>query len=203
MTKTTGIFITAVASIFLVASVAAADKNVNVIMSTSMGDIEIELYVDKAPLSVANFLRLIDGGHLDAGTFYRVVTFENDKGNPKIEVIQGGLGDTESPFGEIGHETTEQTGILHTDGVISMARNEVGSAAADFFICIGDQPALDFGALRNPDKQGFAAFGKVVRGMDVVRNINGLTADRETGSEYTAGQFLAEPVKFGRVRRAE
>ena len=180
----------------------ASESIVNVAMLTSEGEIVIDLYLDKAPLTVGNFLQLVDGEHLDGGSFYRVVTYENDNGQPKIEVIQGGLGDErESPFPPIAHETTEQTGIAHTDGVISMARGDVGTASSEFFICIGDQPGLDHGNVRNPDEQGFAAFGKVVSGMDVVRRINASAADGATDSDYTKGQILTEPVVIISVRR--
>ena len=188
---------------FLSTIAVAEDATVRTIMSTDLGDIEIDLYVDKAPISTANFLQLVDGGHLDGGTFYRVVSYENDKGSPKIEVIQGGLNVEEGPFPPIEHETTEQTGILHTDGVISMARGDVGTASTEFFIVIGDQPALDYGEVRNPDEQGFAAFGKVVSGMDVVRAINESPADGPSDSDYTKGQMLTEPVTIISVKRAK
>jgi peptidyl-prolyl cis-trans isomerase A (cyclophilin A) len=181
----------------------ADEGTVRITMSTSQGDIGIDLYLDKAPITAGNFLKLVDNGDLDGGSFYRVVTFENDNGDPKIEVIQGGLGDRSEDFDTIDHETTEQTGILHTDGVISMARGGVGTASTEFFICIGDQPGLDYGQPRNADMQGFAAFGKVVTGMDVVQNINSLPADAPSESEYTKGQILAEPVAIESVRRAE
>ena len=136
--------------------------------------------------------------------FYRVVSYENDKDSPKIEVIQGGRGDAlEGEIDAIEHETTEQTGILHTDGVISMARGAVGTATSEFFIVIGDQPGLDYGEVRNPDEQGFAAFGMVVSGMDVVRKIQGLPADGPSDSEYTEGQILTEPVAISSVLRAQ
>jgi len=184
-------------------SVANADEGtVRITMATSQGDIEIDLYMDKAPITAGNFLQLADGEHLDGTSFYRVVTYENDNGNPKIEVIQGGRGDEESPFPPIDHETTEQTGILHKDGVISMARGDVGTASSEFFICIGDQPGLDYGNVRNPDEQGFAAFGKVVSGMDVARRINQSPADAPSDSDYTRGQILTEPVDIVSVRRA-
>jgi len=183
-------------------SVVNADEGtVRVTMATSQGDIEIDLYMDKAPITVGNFLKLAEGEHLDGGSFYRVVTYENDNGNPKIEVIQGGRGDEESPFAPIDHETTQQTGILHKDGVISMARGDVGTASSEFFICLGDQPGLDHGNVRNPDEQGFAAFGQVVSGMDVVRRINASPADGPSDSGYTRGQILTEPVKIISVRR--
>ena len=184
-------------------SVANADEGtVRIAMTTSQGDVKIDLYLDKAPITAGNFLKLVDGEHLDGSSFYRVVTYENDNGNPGIEVIQGGRGDEESPFAPIDHETTGQTGILHKDGVISMARGDVGTASSEFFICVGDQRGLDYGNVRNPDEQGFAAFGKVVSGMDIVRHINRLPAHAPSDSDYTRGQILTEPVVIVSVRRA-
>jgi peptidyl-prolyl cis-trans isomerase A (cyclophilin A) len=176
----------------------AADR---VVMTTTLGSIEIEVYSDRAPVSAANFLRYVDGGHLDGATFYRVVSPENDNGRPVISVIQGGIGDASAPFAPIEHETTEQTGLRHVDGTISMARGAVGTATGDFFVCIGDQPALDFGAMRNPDGQGFAAFGRVVAGMDVVRAIHGAPANASTADEYVRGQILEDPVVITTARR--
>ena len=195
--------ITLATALAISTGVFADEGTVQVVMSTSEGEIGIDLYLDKAPVTAGNFLALVDNGDMDGGSFYRVVTYENDNGNPKIEVIQGGLGDAGDGFDTIDHETTEQTGILHTDGVISMARGAVGTASTEFFICIGEQPGLDFGQPRNADEQGFAAFGKVVSGMDVVRRINGLPADAPSDSEYTQGQILEEPVTISAVRRAE
>ncbi|MCH8336021.1 MAG: peptidylprolyl isomerase, partial [Proteobacteria bacterium] len=179
-------------------SVVNADQEiVRITMTTSQGDIEVDLYMNKAPLTAGNFLKLVEGEHLDGGSFYRVVTYENDNGNPRIEVIQGGLGDEgEHSYQGINHETTEQTGILHKDGVISMARGDVGTASSEFFICVGDQPGLDYGKFRNPDSQGFAAFGQVVSGMDVVRRIIQLPAGGASESDYTKGQILTEPVEI-------
>lgn len=195
---------TALLSAILLTSAAIADDAVKVLMSTSQGDIEIDLYLDKAPITAGNFLKLADDGLLDGGSFYRVVSYENDRGSPRIEVIQGGRGDAlEGEIDAIDHETTEQSGILHTDGAISMARGGVGTATSEFFIVIGDQPGLDHGEARNADMQGFAAFGMVVRGMDVVRTIQGLPADGATDSDYTKGQILTEPVTITSVRRAD
>lgn len=184
-------------------SFAADDTsgNVHVVMATTLGNIEIEVLVEAAPLTSGNFLRLVDGGHLSGGTFYRVVSPENDHGSPVISVIQGGIGDADGPFAPIAHESTDDTGLLHTDGAISMARAGVGTATTEFFICIGDQPALDFGAARNPDGQGFAVFGRVVAGMDVVRAIHQSPADAPTESEYVAGQILEEPVTIVSIER--
>lgn len=181
----------------------ADDGTVRVTMSTSQGEIGIDLYLDRAPITAGNFLQLVDNGDLDGGSFYRVVSYANDNGSPGIEVIQGGLGSAGDGFDTIDHETTEQTGIRHTDGVISMARGAVGTASTEFFICIGDQPGLDYGQPRNADEQGFAAFGKVVTGMDVVIKINSLPSDAPSDSDYTKGQILETPVTISRVWRAE
>ncbi|MGA1741560.1 MAG: peptidylprolyl isomerase [Pseudohongiellaceae bacterium] len=176
---------------------------INVLMSTSEGDITLELYTDTAPITAGNFLNHADNGDFDDASFYRVVTYENDKGSPLIEVIQGGLGDRADEFMPIPHETTEQSGILHTDGVISMAREAVGTASTEFFIILGNQPSLDYKGERNADMQGFAAFGKVVDGMDVVRKIHQLPADGPSDSDYTIGQILTEAVSIQSVRRIE
>ena len=182
--------------------VAAAGENVDVILATSHGDIRISLDTEQAPLTSANFLRYVDGEHYDGATFYRTVRYENDNGNPKIEVIQGGLRGSGSPFEPIGHEDTGQTGLRHTDGVISMARDEIGTASSEFFICVGDQPGLDKGAARHADGQGFAAFGKVVEGMEVVRRIHASPSSAPGYSEYVSGQIIERPVRIDRVRRA-
>lgn len=178
-------------------------SGIRVLMTTSLGDIEIEMYPDKAPLTVGNFLRLVDAGHLDGSTFYRVVSPENDNGSPKISVIQGGIGDAESPFAPIAHETTAVTELRHLDGSISMARAAVGTATTEFFICIGDQPALDFGGARNNDGQGFAVFGRVVSGMDAVRAIHSSPANAPTELDYFENQLLEDPVGIESVRRSQ
>jgi len=185
---------------------AGATETVTVVMSTSAGTVVIELYPDAAPVTVANFLEHVDAGHYRNSFIYRVVRMDNQaQNNIRIEVIQGGLGDAEEDFAfdPIAHETTESTGILHTDGVISMARLEPGSATSEFFICVNDQPDLDFGGQRNPDGQGFAAFGKVVKGMNVVREIQNMNTDPppEGELEYTSGQMLVDPVTIFGISR--
>ena len=187
----------------LFACSSEAPQGVRVTMATSLGKIELELYPDKAPITVENFIRLVDGGHLDGGTFYRVVSPENDNGSPVISVIQGGIGDAESPFPPIAHESTAVTGMPHLDGSISMARSGVGTATTEIFICIGDQPALDFGGTRNDDGQGFAVFGHVVEGMDVVRAIHNAPANVPTEFEYFQGQLLEEPVVISEISRTQ
>jgi len=183
-----------------------AEETVDVLMSTSAGDVVLELYPESAPLSVNNFLRYVDGGYYEHSQIYRVVRLDNQAQNKiKIEVIQGGLGmaTEKPPFGPIAHESTETSGVRHTDGVISMARLEPGTAASEFFICINDQPELDFGGGRNPDGKGFAAFGKVISGMDVVRAIQNTKTDSPADGEleYTSGQILLEPVIIRQISR--
>lgn len=152
-----------------------AQAPVRVRIVTDSGVIVVELAPDKAPVTVANFLRYVDDKRYDGGSFYRAVTMQNqlpaDK-QPQIEVIQGGIdADSSKRFPPITHETNDRSGIRHTDGVISMARGAPGSATSEFFFVINNQPALDFGGKRNPDGQGFAAFGHVIDGMNVVRAI--------------------------------
>jgi len=171
-------------------------ENINIIIETELGNILITLYPKQAPITVENFLRYVDENRFAGACFYRVVRMDNQPNNEiKIEVIQGGLKDDENPqsLSPIIHETTEQTGILHKHGTISMARNEPGSASSEFFICINDQPELDFGGKRNPDGQGFAGFGKVIEGMDVVKKIQLLPTD---------SQYLLEDLRISNIRRS-
>jgi len=158
---------------------------------------EVEVSRGKAPMTSQNFLRYVDAGLYDGTTFFRTVTLENQPDSEvKIEVIQGGTtpkdGAYPSTYPPIEHETTESTGLRHGDGAVSMARMEPGSATSSFFICIGDQPELDHGGKRNPDGQGFAAFGRITKGMDVVRKIH---------KQPHEGQRLEPPVKIISCRR--
>ncbi len=141
-------------------------------ISTSFGSFVVELFPHNAPLTSANFLKYVDAKLYDSTDFFRVQNLQNQNDRPiKIEVIQGGSVDSLKNFSPVNHESTAISGLLHKDGTLSMARGDTGTATSSFFICINDQPELDFGGKRNPDGQGFAAFGKVVEGMDVVRNI--------------------------------
>jgi len=170
-------------------------QNPQVLIKTELGDISIEVYTDKAPITAANFLRYVDENRFEGATFYRVVRLDNQPNNDvKIEVIQGGLSSQKAAkrLKSIKHETTDKTGILQKDGAISMARNKPGTASSEFFICVGDQPELDFGGKRNPDGQGFAAFGRVIKGMDVVKKIQQQPAD---------GQMLITRIKIISVTR--
>lgn len=164
-----------------------------VLIRTDLGDMVVELYPDQAPVTTANFLSHVARGHYTNSVFYRTVRMDNQPGNEiKIEVIQGGLfqDDIIDTVPSIIHETTATTGILHSNGIISMARNEPGSASTEFFICFGDQPSLDFGGMRNPDGKGFAAFGRLIRGMDVAREIQALP-DKD---QYLETQVLIREI---------
>lgn len=177
------------------------DAAPTVSIRTTLGVIEIELYPKAAPKTVANFLRYVESEAYADGQFYRVVRLDNQVQNDiLIEVIQGGLGNNnqDRQLPPIAHETTQQTGLLHLDGTISLARSDPGTGSSEFFICIGDQPALDFGGQRNPDGAGFAAFGRVSDGMDVVRAIHRSQTHAPVSGklEYTSGQILVSPVEI-------
>ena len=160
-------------AILLFAIMGCGSGNQIVKIETEVGIIRIELYPNQAPVTVSNFLRYVDMNLYEGATFYRTVREGNQPDNEvTIDVIQGGLYDETEMFAPIIHETTEMTGILHKDGVISMARNEPGTATSEIFICVGDQPELDWNGNRNADKAGFASFGKVIEGMDIVRKIH-------------------------------
>jgi peptidyl-prolyl cis-trans isomerase A (cyclophilin A) len=150
--------------------------NPHIEIQTKAGDIEVELYADKAPKTVAAFLSFIDSGYYKNASFYRVLNHDNQQSDVyKAELIQGGIYRSRNKpsivIPGIPHETTKQTGILHKDGIISLARLEPGTGSTEFFICIGNQPGFDYGGINNPDRQGYAAFGKVVKGMDIVMTI--------------------------------
>jgi peptidyl-prolyl cis-trans isomerase A (cyclophilin A) len=179
----------------LALSASADEKDkIRVVIHTDKGNVEVDLYPDKAPGTVANFLKYVDAKFYDGGVFHRTVTPDNQPDNKvKIEVIQAGNpAKMKDEFAPIKLERTRDTKLKHTDGVISMARDGPDTAMADFFICIGDQPELDFGGKRNPDGQGFAAFGRVVKGVDIVKKIQAAPAK---------GQTLDPPVKITKITR--
>ena len=155
---------------FLIGSKAQKVK-----ISTSLGDIIVEVEAEKAPITVSNFLQYVEGDYYRGGSFFRTVHADNQPDSPvKIAVIQAGCHPWKQNFlfDPIPLERTNKTGLKHKNGTISMARFTPDSAQESFFICLGDQPELDYGGKRNPDGQGFAAFGQVVEGMDVVMKIN-------------------------------
>lgn len=184
----------------LVASPALAQPLPRVAMETPEGRIVVEVEVVKAPKTAANFLRHVDEGLYKGARFYRVVRKDNDP-NPKLpmQIIQGGISPAASPLPPVVHETTRETGLKHDDGAISVARLAPGTAGSEFFIVIGQAPGLDFGPGRNPDGQGYAVFGHVVSGMDVVRRINAGPAGG--GETYTTGQVLNAAIPITRIER--
>lgn len=175
-------------------SLVAAQSLPRVLVRTTLGDIAVEVDSVRAPVTSANFLRYVDAGAYRAGHFHRTVRLDNQPEHAvTIEVVQGGIaGRDKARFAPIALERTNVTGITHRDGTISMARGGPNSATSDFFLCIGDQPSLDFGGARNADGQGFAAFGQVVAGMAVVRAIQARPSE---------GQRLTPPVEIVEVVR--
>lgn len=170
-------------------------RKVKIVIRTETGDLYASIDLKRAPVTSVNFLRYIDAHMFDSTCFYRVVRNDNQPGDSVlIEVIQGGrFEDEDNGFDPVIHETTAMTGIHHRNGTLSMARAAPGTATSEFFICIGDQPELDFGGKRNRDLQGFAAFGKITRGMNVVRRIHAGKA---------SGQYLVSPVLILEIKRA-
>jgi peptidyl-prolyl cis-trans isomerase A (cyclophilin A) len=179
--------------LFMLVVASAQVRPVTVVIETSFGTIDAEIDTVHAPVTAANFLKYVDAGYYNGGQFHRTVKPDNQPNNPiKIEVIQAGVKSGTPDFSAIPLERTSVTGIFHRDGTLSMARNGPDTATSDFFICSGDQPSLDFAGKRNPDGQGFAAFGRVVRGMDVVRKIQAAPAQE---------QSLMPPVRILKISR--
>ncbi len=168
---------------------------IRVTITTELGVIVAQLYPDRAPETVANFLRYVDTLAYDGGSFFRTVRPDNQPDDlVRIAVVQAAADSgRNSDYPPIDIETTELTGLRHLDGTLSMARNDPHSARASFFICLGDQPELDFGGRRNPDGQGFAAFGRVVEGMEVLRRIHASPAQ---------DQGLTPPIAILRIERS-
>lgn len=162
-------------SLLLIISCSNKKESGHVEIITRMGDIEVELYPDKAPKTVAAFLKNIDGHVYDQSSFYRVLKIEGADAMSNVGIIQGGIWKSHperiAALQSIPHESTALTGLSHTDGMLSMARLEAGSAKAEFFICIGDQSTFDAGRKGSADGLGYSVFGKVVKGMGIVRKI--------------------------------
>jgi len=187
-------------------------------IETPSGSFTVSLEADQAPITTANFLSYVDGHFYDRGRFHRTVRLDNNSNaglkisdtdggvdptadqslmpndTVAIEVIQGGIDPAriDEQSGPIILERTSGIGLAHRDGTISMARLTPDSAISDFFVCINDQPELDFGGMRNPDGQGFAAFGQVVEGMDIVRAIQNSPSE---------GQSLVPAIDIVRISR--
>ena len=157
-------------------------------METEFGLVKLKLFSNNAPITVKNFLKYIREKKYDDFHFYRTINLNNQLNKEiKIEVIQGGLGlnNHSMRLDPIVHESTNITGLKHLNGSISMARIEPGSASSEIFICINDQPELDYGGKRNPDGQGFAVFGIVLEGLDIIKLIH---------KQKSEDQMLKKPI---------
>ena len=182
---------------------AEEPETVLVVLETTMGDITAAIETERAPITAANFLRYVDEGRFDGIVFYRAMPLE--WGDQPNGLIQGGTQyDPERILPPIAHEPTSETGVKHLRGALSMARLAPGTANGDFSIMVADQPGLDADpSAADPDAQaGFAAFGRVVSGMNVVRAIFDAPTDPEKGEGWMKGQMLAEPVTIIDARRA-
>ena len=191
------------AAFTLVPTTASAQALTNVVLTTELGDIVIALETERAPITANNVLRYVDEKRLDGTVFYRAMRL--DWGEQPNGLVQGGAQfDPKRILPPIAHERTSDTGVKHTLGAISMARNGPGTANGDFSIMLQPQPGLDADPeAEDPDvREGYAAFGHVVEGMDVVRAIFATPVDPEKGEGWMKGQMLARPVKILRVRRA-
>lgn len=180
-------------ALILVQCQSSKNENPQVVISTNYGDIEIELYPQKAPKTVAAFLSYIDSGYYQKSAFYRVLLTKGMAGD-NYGLIQGGTWQSNNIIVPgIPHESTKQSGLSHTTGTVSMARTKPGTAGTEFFICIGDQRQFDYGNEQNGDREGFAAFGKVIKGMKVVREIQ---------KQPSQGESLTPVVKIISFRRS-
>ena len=191
----------ALAGLPFLGSVALAQTApVRVMVETAAGSITFELYGDKAPITVANFLRYVDEKRFDGAEFYRTVRPE---AMPQAGLLQGGChGDPKRLLPPIVHEPTSQTGLRHRIGTLSMPRRELNTADGEFFICLEDAPWYDVNPIKPGDNLGYAAFGQVVEGLDVVRAIHAMPTSPTEGADYgMAGQILDPPVKFTVFKR--
>lgn len=168
-------------------------------IETPLGSIDVVVDARHAPITAANFLKYVDGHFYDGGRFHRATRSDNytpaPPNRPPMEIVQAGIDPDrrKDAFPPIPLERTSVTGLQHVVGTISMARGtQADTAVSDFFICLDDQPSLDFGGHRFDDGQGAAAFGRVVKGMDVVRRIQ---------QQPVKGQSLDPPVTITRIVR--
>lgn len=188
------------AFLLLLIAVPAAAKEpatARVRLETSMGPIVIEVDLRRAPITARNFLAYTDGKRFDGTTFYRAARYKTAQ---QYGLVQGGIDHAISrAFAPIAHEPNSKTGIKHVDGTVSMARNQPGTAMGDFFICVGICTYLDAGP--NGQPPGYAAFGRVVSGMDIVRKILALKTYKGGYSRTTMGQSIIKRVKIISARR--
>ena len=199
------LFLAAFAAAALAASASAqtapaAPGAVRVALDTADGPILVEVYPDKAPITAGNFLRYVDEKRFDGATFYRASKVPNA---PEYGLVQGGVqNDPKRVLKPIAHEPTTKTGLSHVNGALSMGRTSPGTATSDFFICVGDMTYMDADPKQPGDNLGFAAFGKVVEGMDTVKKILAEPTSPTAGEGVMKGEILAKPVKIVTARRA-
>jgi len=189
-------------AVLLFPAAAWAQGTTNVVIKTELGEIVVALETERAPVTAANFLRYADEKRFDGIVFYRAMRL--DWGEQPNGLVQAGTQwDPKRILPPIAHEPTNVTGVKHLAGAISMARNEPGTATGDFSIMLADMPGLDADPrAEDPElRAGYAAFGRVVSGMDVVRAIFAARTDPDKGEGWMKGQMLAEPVKVLSVRR--
>lgn len=180
-------------------AVAPKAAVVRVALLTSEGPIVLELEKERAPITAANFLRYVDQKRFDGASFYRAVGVP---GAPEYGLVQGGVRfDPRKTLPAIAHEPTTKTGLSHLSGTISMARNAPGTATGDFFITIGDMPYMDADPKQPGDNVGYAAFGRVAEGMDIVRRILAAPVSPTEGVGSMRGQILAAPIRILSARR--
>ena len=180
------------------AALAGAVRKPKVAITTRYGVIVVELEAQKAPLTSANFLRYVDAGKYDGGTFFRA---SRTPGAPRDGTIVGAPGPKVHPFPPIAHESTTMTGLRHLAGTLSLGRFDPGSATDNFFICASPEPYLDAHPGAKGDNLGFAAFGQVVQGMSVVRKILSLPTNGASQFADQRGQWLKPPVPIVSMRR--
>ncbi|MDB5472140.1 MAG: peptidylprolyl isomerase [Caulobacter sp.] len=175
----------------------AAAEIVRLTMTTAEGPLVLELAADKAPLTVANFLKYVDAGRYNGGEIYRGMAVSS---NPLMGLVQGGAKPGKA-IAPVAHEPTSQTGLKHVDGTVSLARYAPGTGTSDFFICVGDAPYLDANPAATGDNAGFAAFGQVTQGMDIVKRILVMPKSQKADNPAMVGQMLETYVKILSVKR--
>ena len=172
---------------------------VKVVLNTSVGPITLELEKQRAPITTANFLKYVDQKRLDGTTFYRALKFPADA---PLGLVQGGVrGAAKRLLPPIAHEPTTKTGLTHDNGAISMARLAPGTATGDFFIILGNLPALDANPDATGDKDGYAVFGHVVEGMDTVVKVLTAPVSATAGEGAMKGQMIEAPITITTARR--
>jgi len=179
----------------------AHPASVRVRLTTGLGEIDLDIFADRAPATAGGFLRLVDEDRLPGAVFYRTVHPANDRGAAPIAILQAMPSPGDRALA-VAHEPTSLTGLHHRDGALAIGRDAPGTGSpGHFYICIGDQPALDHGGTRFADGEGAAVFGQVAAGMEVVRAIHAMPSEAPAPLALLEGQMLTEPVGIRSARR--